>query len=111
MKLSSIVENLSLEVKTGKDNLQNNVTGVYISDLLSDVMGNSKEGNIWITLQTHLNIVAVAGLKNLAGIIIINNRQMQEDVLQKAESEKITIMSTPLPAFEVAGKLYQLLNG
>lgn len=111
MKLSSIVENLSLEVKTGKDNLQNNVTGVYISDLLSDVMGNSKEGNIWITLQTHLNIVAVAGLKNLSGIIIINNRQMQEDVLQKAESEKITIMSTPLPAFEVAGKLYQLLNG
>jgi hypothetical protein len=111
MKLSSIVENLSLEVKTCKENLQNNVTGVYISDLLSDVMGNSKEGNLWITLQTHLNIVAVAGLKNLSGIIIINNRQMQEDVLQKAESEKITIMSTPLPAFEIAGKLYQLLNG
>lgn len=111
MKLSSIVENLSLEVKTGKDNLQNNVTGVYISDLLSDVMGNSKDGNLWITLQTHLNIVAVAGLKNLSGIILINNRQMQEDVLQKAESEKITIMSTPLPAFEVAGKLYKLLNG
>ncbi len=92
MKLSNVVDNLSLEVKTGKNNLQNNVTGVYISDLLSDVMGNSKEGNIWITLQTHLNIVAVAGLKNLAGIIIVGNRQLQEDVLQKAEAEKITIM-------------------
>ncbi len=111
MKLSKVVENLSLEVKTGKDNLQCNVTGVYISDLLSDVMANSKEGNIWITLQTHLNIVAVAGLKNLSGIIIVGNRQLQEDVLQKAEGEKITVMSTPLPAFEVAGKLYQLLNG
>jgi predicted transcriptional regulator len=111
MKLSSIVEKLSLEVKTGKDNLQNNVTGVYISDLLSDVMGNSKDGNIWITLQTHLNIVAVAGLKNLSGIIIVGNRPIQEDVLQKAEAEKITVMSTPLSAFEVAGKLYQLLNG
>jgi len=110
MKLSSIVENLSLEVKTGRGNLQNDVTGVYISDLLSDVMGNSKEGNIWITLQTHLNIVAVAGLKNLSGIIIVGNRQIQGDVLQKAEAEKITVMSTPLPAFEVAGKLYQLLN-
>jgi predicted transcriptional regulator len=111
MKLSSIVESISLEVKTGKNNLQNDVTGVYISDLLSDVMANSKEGNIWITLQTHLNIVAVAGLKNLSGIIIVGNRQIQQDVLQKAESEKITVMSTPLPAFEVAGKLYQLLNG
>lgn len=111
MKLSSIVENLSLEVKTGENNLQNDVTGAYISDLLSDVMANGKEGNVWITLQTHLNIVAVAGLKNLAGIIIVNNRPVQEDVLQKAESEKVTIMSTPLPAFEVAGKLYQLLNG
>lgn len=111
MILSSIVENLSLEVKTGKSNLQKNVTGVYISDLLSDVMGNSKEGNLWITLQTHLNIVAVAGLKNLSGIIIVNNRPIQEDVLQKAESENVTLLSTPLPAFEVAGKLYQLLNG
>lgn len=111
MKLSNVVENLSLEVKTGKNNLQKNVTGVYISDLLSDVMANSKDGNIWITLQTHLNIVAVAGLKNLSGIIIVGNRQLQEDVLQKAEVEKITMMSTPLPAFEVAGKLYQLLNG
>ncbi|MEW6599735.1 MAG: serine kinase, partial [Nitrospirota bacterium] len=60
MKLRDVVESLSLEVKTGKANLDNIVTGVYISDLLSDVMGNSKEGNIWITLQTHLNIVAVA---------------------------------------------------
>lgn len=111
MKLNKIVENLSLEVKTGKNYLQNNVTGVYISDLLSDVMANSKDGNLWITLQTHLNIVAVAGLKNLSGIIIVGNRQLQEDVLQKAEYEKITVMSTPLPAFEVAGKLYQLLNG
>jgi len=110
MILSSIVENLSLEVKTGTSNLQKNVTGAYISDLLSDVMANSREGNIWITLQTHLNIVAVAGLKNLSGIIIVHNRPIQEDVLQKAESENITLLSTPLDAFEVAGRLYQLLN-
>ena len=110
MNLSDVVETLSLEVMTGKDSLQNNVTGVYVSDLLSDVMGNSKEGNIWITLQTHLNIVAVAGLKNLSGIIIVGNRQLPEEVLQKAETEKILLMTTPMQAFEVAGKLYQMLN-
>ena len=110
MKLGDIVEKLSLEVKTVKEGLQNHVTGAYVSDLLSDVMANSKDGNIWITLQTHLNIVAVAGLKNLSGIIIVGNRKPLEEVLQKAEAEKIVVMITPLPAFEAAGKLYQLLN-
>jgi predicted transcriptional regulator len=110
VNLSDVVETLSLEVMTGKDSLQNNVTGVYVSDLLSDVMGNSKEGNIWITLQIHLNIVAVAGLKNLSGIIIVGNRKLPEEVLQKAETEKILLMTTPMQAFEVAGKLYQMLN-
>ena len=110
MKLSEVVEKLSLDVKTVNVSLQKDVTGVYVSDLLSDVMANSNDGNIWVTLQTHLNIVAVAGLKNLAGIIIVNNRQPEKEITEKAESEKVAIMSTSLPAFEVAGKLYQMLN-
>lgn len=110
MKLSEVVDKLSLDVKTVNDSLTQEVTGVYVSDLLSDVMANSKDGNIWITLQTHLNIVAVAGLKNLAGIIIVNNRQPEKEITEKAQSENVTIMSTSLPAFEVAGKLYQMLN-
>lgn len=110
MKLSDLVEELDLEVKTCKDGLGNDVKGAYVSDLLSDVMANSMEGNAWITLQTHLNIVAVAGLKNLAGIIIVNNRPVQEDVLKKAETEKITILTTPLSSFEAAGRLYRLLK-
>ena len=110
MKLSEVVEKLSLDVKTVNDSLQKEVTGVYVSDLLSDVMANSNEGNIWVTLQTHLNIVAVAGLKNLTGIIIVNNRQPEKEITEKAGFEKVTIMTTSLPAFEVAGKLYQMLK-
>ncbi len=110
MKLNDLVEELSLEVKTFKDGLENEVTGAYVSDLLSDVMGNSKKGEVWITLQTHLNIVAVAGHTGLAGVILIGGKQPQEAVIQKAESEKLTIMSTPLSAFEAAGKMYQLLK-
>ena len=110
MKLKDIVNELSLEVESFKDGLQSNVTGAYVSDLLSDVMANSKEGNIWITLQTHINIVAVASLKVIKGIIIVSNRPVPEETLKKAEEEKITIMTTPLPAFEIAGKIYQLLK-
>ena len=110
MKISDMVEELSLEVIAFKDGLQNDVSGAYVSDLLSDVMGKSKKGDIWITIQTHLNIVAVASHANLAGIIITGGRKPQDDILQKAEAEKILIATTPLPAFETAGKLYQLLK-
>ena len=110
MKLSEVVDKLSLDVKTVDEGLQKDVTGVYVSDLLSDVMANAQDGNIWITLQTHMNIVAVAGLKNLAGIIIVNNRQPEKEINKKAESEKVTIMTTSLPAFDVAGELYKMLT-
>ena len=110
MKLSDLIEALSLEVKTCKAGLDNEVKGAYVSDLLSDVMGNSNDSDVWITLQTHLNIIAVAGLKNLAGIIVVGNRSVQDEILQKAESENVTILVTPLTAFKPAGKLYQLLK-
>ncbi len=110
MKLSDLVKELSLEAITCEDGLKNEVKGAYVSDLLSDVMGNSNDGDVWITLQTHLNIIAVAGLKNLAGIIIVGDRPVQSEVMQKAESENVTILMTPLTAFETAGKLYQLLK-
>ncbi len=110
MKLQDIINDLSLEVKTCEEGLQKEITGVYVSDLLSDVMANSTDGNVWITLQTHLNIVAIADMKGLTGIIIVGNRPLQDEVIQKAETEGITILSTPLYAFEAAGKLYQLLK-
>jgi predicted transcriptional regulator len=110
MKIQDVVNKLSLEVLSYNEGLGTEVTGGYVSDLLSDVMANSKKGNIWITLQTHANIVAVANLKNLSGVVIVCNRRPEEETLKKAASEKITILSTPMPSFEVAGRVYQLLN-
>jgi predicted transcriptional regulator len=79
-----------------------------VSDLLSDVMANAKAGDLWVTLQTHQNIVAVASLKEIAGIIIIGGREPEKATLAKAEEEKIPILLTNLPAFEVVGRLYQM---
>jgi len=110
VKLDNLVKDLSLEVMTCRECLQKEITGAYVSDLLSDVMANSGDGNIWITLQTHMNIVAVAGLKNLAGIIIVGGRRPEEEIMKKAEEEKVAIMTTPMPAFEAAGKIYQMLK-
>ena len=65
MKVRELVEKLNLKVYSGESGLDNEITGGYTSDLLSDVMGFAKDGQIWVTLQTHKNIMAVATLKDL----------------------------------------------
>ncbi|MEW6096401.1 MAG: serine kinase [bacterium] len=107
MKLNEIVSKLNLEVKSANEQLNNEITGGYASDLLSDVMANAQKGNIWITLQVHQNIVAVAILKEIVGIILVNNRQPEAETLQKAIQEKVPILVSKLPTFELVGKLYQ----
>ena len=109
MKLSEIVEKLQLQVLMGQELVGTEVTGGYTSDLLSDVMANGKGKNLWITLQTHENIVAVAKLKDLAGIIIINNRKPDEETLKRAKDEKVTLLASGETAFRVSGKLYELI--
>ena len=108
MNLKDIVKEFNLEVVSSSDNLDREVTGGYVSDLMSDVMANSKSGDIWITLQIHQNIVAVASLKDIVGIVVIGGRKVEEETIEKAETENIPILATELPAFEIVGKLYEL---
>jgi len=110
MTLKEITEKLGLEVLTAEDMLNREVTNGYTSDLLSDVMANTKEGNLWITLQIHQNIVAVAKLKELSGIIIVNNRQPEEDTIKKSEEEKVPLLRTGDSAFTVSGKIYEVIR-
>ena len=110
MNIREIQEALSLDMKTTKGDLGRTISGCYISDLLSDVMANAKEGEIWITLQTHPNIVAVASLKNLSGIIITNSRAPEEETVKKAAEEHVTLAVSPLSTFEAGGLLYKMLR-
>lgn len=110
MKVRDAVDRLSLDVKTTKGDLEREIKGCYISDLLSDVMANAMDGELWITLQTHPNIVAVAALKNLAGIIITNKRNPEEETLKKAEDEHITVAVSSSSTFEVGGRLFKILQ-
>jgi serine kinase of HPr protein (carbohydrate metabolism regulator) len=108
MTLRDIVNKLQLSVRSGADQLDRQVTGGYSSDLLSDVIANSKAGNVWITMQVHMNIVAVAVLKELSAIVIVQGREPAEGAVKKAQEQHITLLVSPLPAFETAGKLYSL---
>jgi len=108
MVLSEIIEALELVPVVAGENPDQEITGCYVSDLLSDVMAHAEEGQLWVTLQTHVNTVAVAVLKDLAGIVIVNSRPLSDDTKAKAEAEGIWVMSTRLETFDVAGKLYAL---
>ena len=108
MKLREIVKKLDLDVLSGESRLDIDVSRGYVSDLMSDVIANTKTGDLWITLQVHINIVAVATMKELSGIILINGRQPEAATLEKAKNENIPILVSQLPAFEVAGRLYKL---
>lgn len=108
MKLTELIQKLNLSVRSAKEHLEREVTGGYASDLLSDVLANGEEGNLWITLQIHQNIVAVASMKNFAGIILVNGREPEQDTIEKAETENIAIMVTELPTFVLVGRLYGL---
>ncbi len=84
------------------------VQGGYVSDLLSDVMGRAEAGSVWVTVQSHQNIVAVAALADLAGIIIVNGVQPEAAVISKAREQGVAVYGTTGDAFNTVGKLYAL---
>jgi hypothetical protein len=107
MNLNALAKEFGLSVKAGAVNLDREVTGGYASDLLSDVLAHAAEGSIWVTLHIHQNIVAVASHKDLAGVILVQGRQPDAETVAKAEEEKIPLLVTDLPAFELVGRLYK----
>jgi predicted transcriptional regulator len=110
MKISDIITGLDLKVISGQNGLSNEVTGGYVSDLLSDVMGNAKEGQVWITLQTHQNIIAVGSLKDISAIIIVKGFVPETDTIEKSNIENIPLLSTDMDTFNIAGRLFELLH-
>jgi hypothetical protein len=107
MKLNDLAKEFGLDVKSGAGLLDTEVTGGYVSDLLSDVLAHAGDGALWVTLHIHQNIVAVASHKGLSGIVLVQGRQPEKDTLAKAEEENIPIMVTELSAFELVGRLYK----
>jgi len=75
---------------------------------MSDVIAHAEAGDIWITLQIHMNTVAVAGMKELAAVVFCGGRHPDDEVLQKATEQKVPLFTSSLAAFEIAGRLYAL---
>ncbi|MDL2320484.1 serine kinase [Alistipes sp. OttesenSCG-928-B03] len=110
MTVKDVVEKLGLTVFSGAAGLGREVTGGYTSDLLSDVMGFAREGQLWVTLQAHRNVMGIASLKELAAIILVKGIKPDEDTIATSDEEEIPILGTDMQAFELSGRLYELLK-
>ncbi len=109
MNLQQIIDQLNLTVLTESQDFSCiTPTGGYSSDLLSCVMAGAKKGYLWITLQAHLNIVAVAALNEIAAIIITEKAQPDAASISKANQQGVILLSTSQPTYEINGKLWEL---
>ncbi len=101
MKLDTLVNELSLEVITD-GGLDRDISGCFICDLLSHAMGKVETDNLWITVQTNMNIIAIAVLTELSAIIIAQGMDVGEDVINKANDEGVTLLQSDKTAYELA---------
>jgi hypothetical protein len=109
MNLKQIVEALDLKLITAPVDLSMvEPTGGYTSDLLSCVMAGAPHQGIWVTLQAHANIIAVAALLELSAIIVTEGAAPEPSVIARANLEGITLLSTEKPSFFIVGKLWEL---
>lgn len=107
--LAKIIDTLGLTLLTHPADFSAVVpTAGYTSDLLSCVMASAVHQGIWVTLQAHSNIVAVAALLDLSAVIITEGAMPDPSTIEKANEEGITLLSTEKPSFYVAGRLWEM---
>lgn len=105
MTIKNLKQALGLKSLTNNEDDNRAVRGCYICDLLSYVMSHASKDNIWITVQTNINVVAVASLTEVGCVIIPENIEVEEITLKKACAEGIVIFSSPHTAYDIAKKL------
>jgi predicted transcriptional regulator len=106
VNVKELVQRFNLQVATGQEALDRPIQGGYCGDLLSDVMANAPAGCIWLTVQTHQNIVAVAVLHEMAAIVLTGGHSPDQETIDKAEEEGIPILMSPNSAFVLAGQVH-----
>ena len=106
MTTQEVIDKIGLKAMSTFEHRE--VDGVFVSDMLSDVMAGAKSGNLWITVQTHKSVVPAANLVDIAAIIITSGKDVPQETIELANKYGIAMLSTTLPTFELIGKLYSL---
>jgi len=108
MNLREIAKELSLVPVTAEEKLDREVTGCYAGDLLSCAMAKGRRGDLWLTVQSHANVVAVAVLLDLAGIVVTEGAALEAATMARANDEGVVVLTTTEPTYPIAGRLWAL---
>lgn len=106
MKAKELAVLLEGIIVTDSATIENTFTDVYAGDLLSNVMANAKENNLFVTIMANINTVGVASLKDLPIIVLGEGKHANDIMVAKANEEKIAIIETPKNVVEVIRKIY-----
>jgi predicted transcriptional regulator len=106
VNVKELAQRFNLHVAAGPKGLDRRIQGGYCGDLLSDVMANAPDGCIWLTVQTHQNIVSVAVLHEMAAIVLTGGHAPDQETVDKADEEGVPILMFPKSAYELAGQVY-----
>jgi predicted transcriptional regulator len=106
MNTKELAEKLEMKVLSKFEPRE--ISGVFVSDMLSDVMAGARSGNLWVTVQTHKSIVPAANLVDVSAIVITGGKNVPADTIELATKHGIAVLLTDLPAFGLIGKLYAL---
>lgn len=105
MKLQELAEKLELKSQTKV--FDKDISGVYISDMVSDVIANAKAGNVLVTVQIHNNVIAAANLVDICGVIVTQGKMPTEEVVKMAEKAEISIYTSNMNRWQIATKMYE----
>lgn len=105
MTLAELSQKLGLKPLTELHDTE--VQGAYVSDMVSDVMAGAKPGSLWITTQTHKNVVAAANLVDIAAVVVTSGRPVADEVIEMANRADLTILTTDLDTYDLVGQLHK----
>ena len=101
MTVETLAKSLGFEALCMPDG-DREISGVYIGDLLSWVMGRAAQDNVWITIMSNLNIVAVATLSDVSCILLAEGVTLDDEVKLVAEGKDVNVLRTSLSAYDAA---------
>lgn len=110
MTIDELNKILQLQIVAGEESVHKEIKGGFVGDVLSLVMAHAKEEEVWVTVQGHVNSVAVAVLLNLSAIILTEDVLPSSEMLKKANEEGIVILTTSKSSFEIVSLLAPLLK-
>jgi len=106
MNTKDLVDKIGLKPLSNYETRE--INGVFVSDMISDVMTGAKSGNLWLTIQTHKSIVPTANLADMSAIIITNNKKVPDETVELASKYKIALLSANMSTYELAIKLHEI---